>query len=592
MVYVHSAKMRLCEPPVIDASLLAKFYKDLTTLDDNTPSALDLFYRVSSGVREWFDHWFTVPVSAYFYLPVSIICQIVYAVTMLARWSKIVSPIKPLPSSQPRNTISTTSQPPQPTATTSYASTPTSTPAFVPTPSPHYSRACGYGAGPPPDFSQRPPATSSTISTSVPATPGPGPGAPSPSKIPRDISGPVCSRATSTEPPITSTPDPVTNTTTDPTTAPHNPSFSSSNNNKNNPLSSVRWRETTDPQLPHIVAMLQEQLNSQPGLWIDITETMAQLGARFQQASDDMKEASGGEPDSNMWEVSAKGLVMTKAKLERFAEFVAQGGELDDDDQGKGGGERKRGGGSGGGEGRGEDDAACSRLGNRTGTGAGKGTRAGEEQPEGGRASGFLYQEGSTGSSGVGSVGTGADAGTGGPGGVEAGRASAPSGSMSGERYAQVQASLARGGGGETSTSSGGGNTTATQSSQSQPWLASQSQGQGQSMGAPPIPQQQQQQHQQPPFQGHSYANTTAMSGANIHHSLPGNAGVHGGDAGYPSATIGAAGGAAGGGVGGGVGGGQCNNLLATESMFVDQLAPWLWYYGVEDWPAAGPGGV
>ncbi|KAJ4361650.1 hypothetical protein N0V85_009384, partial [Neurospora sp. IMI 360204] len=45
MVHVHSAKMRLCEPPVIDASLLAKFYKDLTALDDNTPSALDLFYR-------------------------------------------------------------------------------------------------------------------------------------------------------------------------------------------------------------------------------------------------------------------------------------------------------------------------------------------------------------------------------------------------------------------------------------------------------------------------------------------------------------------------------------------------------------------
>ncbi|KAK1776939.1 hypothetical protein QBC45DRAFT_201865 [Copromyces sp. CBS 386.78] len=566
MMYVHSAKMRLCEPPVIDVSLLAKFHKDLTALDDNTPSALDLFYRASSGVREWFDHWFTIPVSAYFYLPVSIICQIVYAVTMLARWSKIVSPIKPLQSPQTGNTISTTSHPPQPTTTTrSYSSTPISTPAFVPTPSPHYSRACGYGADPPPDFSQRPPATSSTISTPAPATPGPGPGAPSPSRIPRDISGPVCPRATSIEPPPTATPDPAT--------AP-NHSSSNNNNNKNNPLFSVRWRETTDPQPPHIVAMLQEQLNSQPGLRIDITETIAQLGARFQQASDDMKEASGGETDSNMWEVSAKGLVMTKAKLERFAEFVAQGGKLDDD--------------------QGKEEGDCSRPGAGAGNATGTGTvGAGGERQGTRRTSSFPYQEGGAagggGGGGVGSAGTGAGAGG---RGVEAGRTSlAPSGSE--ERYAQ--AGLTRGGG-DSSTSSGG-NTTATQSQgqQSQPWLTGQSQGQsqGQSMGAPPIPRQQQHQHQQPLFQGTSYANTTtAMNGANtMHHSL-GTVGVHGGDAGYPSAMIGGGAVAAAGGGGAGWigGGGQCNNLLATE--FTDQLAPWLWYYGVGDWPGAGPGGV
>lgn len=551
MVYVHSAKMRLCEPPVIDASLLAKFYKDLTALDDNTPSALDLFYRVSSGVREWFDHWFTVPVSAYFYLPVSIICQIVYAVTMLARWSKIVSPIKPLPPSQSRNAVSTTSHPQKSTTATSYSSTPISTPAFAPMPSPHYSRSSGYGAGPPPDFSQRPPATSSTISTPAPATPGPGPGAPSPSIISREISGPVCSRATS---PSTGTPNIIMPATTDQQATVPN----TNNNNKDNPLSSVRWRETTDPQLPQIVAMLQEQLNSQPGLRIDITETMAQLGARFQQASDDMKEASGGEPDNNMWEVSAKGLVMTKAKLERFAEFVAQGGRLDEpvdppQGQGKGDGEGK--------------DAMCLKPGGE----AGNTTREG-------KTSGFPYQDEN---SAAGNVGAGR--------GVEeaiSGRTSASSsGPASGseERYAQT--SLPRGGrGGEAIA---GGNATATQS-QTQSWLAGQSQNQGQSqpqppgqsMGAPPIPQH----HHQLPLQG-PYPPAQTMSGVNIHQDLQQGAGVHGGYAGFNSAAVT---GVMGGGVGGA--GGQCNNLLATE--FMDQLAPWLWYYGVEDWPGAGPCGV
>ncbi|EGO51949.1 hypothetical protein NEUTE1DRAFT_125546 [Neurospora tetrasperma FGSC 2508] len=574
MVYVHSAKMRLCEPPIIDASLLAKFYKDLTALDDNTPSALDVFYRVSSGVREWFDHWFTVPVSAYFYLPVSIICQIVYAVTMLARWSKIVSPIKPLASSQPRHTISTPAHPQQPTTTTSYTSTYISTPASVLTPSPHYSRPYGYGAGPPPDFSQRPPATSSTISTPAPATPGPGLGTPSPSIISRDISGFVGSRATSTEPTTTTTPN---NTTTAAAEHPTAPSPDNNNNNQtnnlNNPLSSsIRWRETTDPHLPHIVAMLQEQLNSQPGLRVDITEIMTQLGARFQQASDDMKEASGGEPDNNMWEVSAKGLAMTKARLERFAEFVAQGGKLDDHhDQGKGEG----------------DDAACLRPG--CGGDGGRGRRV---------SSTFPNQEEKGGEGG----GGGAGGGGGGGGGVEAmpRRSTSASGSGSGtggERHSQATTSArvreaAReegGGGGRGGAVVVSGNVTATSTRQSQSqWLTGQSQNlQGQSMGKPhhaPIPQQQyqHQQHPPPPPLHGSYSNTTAMSGVNTHHSLAG-AGAHGGDTGFSSAAAvtGTTGGGAAGGVGGG--GGQCNNLLATE--FMDQLAPWLWYYGVEDWP-------
>ncbi|KAK3497482.1 uncharacterized protein B0T23DRAFT_426590 [Neurospora hispaniola] len=555
MVYVHSAKMRLCEPPVIDASLLAKFYKDLTALDDNTPSALDVFYRVSSGVREWFDHWFTVPVSAYFYLPVSIICQIVYAVTMLARWSKIVSPIKPLASSQTRHTISTPAHPQQPTTTTSYTSTYISTPASVPTPSPHYSR---------------PPATSSTISTPATTTSGPGLGTPSPSIIARDISGFVGSRATSMEPTTTTTPK---NTTTAAIEHPTGPNPNNNNNNQtnnlNNPLSSsIRWRETTDPHLPHIVAMLQEQLNSQPGLRVDITEIMTQLGARFQQASDNMKEASGGEPDNNMWEVSAKGLAMTKAKLERFAEFVAQGGKLDDHDQGKSEG----------------DDAACLRP----GCGGDGGRRRRRRE-----TSTFPNQEEKEGGGGGAAGGGG-----GGGGGVEAmsGRSTSASGSGSGtggERHSQattstrVREAAREEGGGRGGAVVASGNVIATRQSQSQ-WLTGQSQNlqgqtqaQGQSMGKPHHAQQQyqHQQHPPPPLHG-SYSNTTAMSGVNAHHSL--GAGVHGGDTGFSSAAAvtGTTGGGAAGGVGGG---GQCNNLLATE--FMDQLAPWLWYYGVEDWP-------
>lgn len=344
--------------------------------------------------------------------------------------------------------------------------------------------------------------------------------------------------------------------------------------------------------------MLQEQLNSQPGLRIDITETMAQLGARFQQASDDMKEASGGEPDSNMWEVSAKGLVMTKAKLERFAEFVAQGGKLDD------GPDQVSGRGNGNGNGKGENngggdggkDAACLRPANGNGEGTTRPAGAGAvgEQREGrSTTSGFPYQEGggggggATGSGGGGGGVGSAGAGTAGSGGVEAAsRRTSATASGPGERYAQPQTGLTRGGETSMGTSSGGNTTTATQSQQqSQPWMTGQSQGQ-QSMGAPPIPQHQQQQQQQQHQQPHSFQGPYAMNGAHLQQSL--GAGVnHGGDAGGYS-SVAAMAGIAGGGA---AGGGQCNDLLATG--FMDQLAPWLWYYGVDDWPGtAGPGGV
>ncbi len=54
---------------MVNAALLSKFHRDLTSLNDNTPSALDLFYRASHALQNWLSHWFTIPISSYFYLP-------------------------------------------------------------------------------------------------------------------------------------------------------------------------------------------------------------------------------------------------------------------------------------------------------------------------------------------------------------------------------------------------------------------------------------------------------------------------------------------------------------------------------------------
>ena len=112
-----------------------------------------------------------------------------------------------------------------------------------------------------------------------------------------------------------------------------NPALSSSGQGINtrssghNPMASIRLRETSDPQLLEMLRILREQLNSQPGLRVDVTEILAQLVVKCEQAGTEMAtSSSSGESDGNVWSLSAKGLNMTRAKLERWAEIVAQGG--------------------------------------------------------------------------------------------------------------------------------------------------------------------------------------------------------------------------------------------------------------------------
>lgn len=92
-------------------------------------------------------------------------------------------------------------------------------------------------------------------------------------------------------------------------------------------MAGVKFRETKDPSIPHLVAAMKDKLNSQPGLRIDITGMLNQLGTRCAQASQEMMEVGGGEEERNVWDLAAKKIIITVAKLERWAEIVAQGAQ-------------------------------------------------------------------------------------------------------------------------------------------------------------------------------------------------------------------------------------------------------------------------
>ncbi|KAI2604519.1 uncharacterized protein GGS25DRAFT_534938 [Hypoxylon fragiforme] len=90
--HMNTAMLRLWEPPGIDAALLDKISNSLSSLSIDTASSLDIFYRSSAALKSWFDFWLSIDVADYFILPMPASAQLINAVILLARWSKLSSP--------------------------------------------------------------------------------------------------------------------------------------------------------------------------------------------------------------------------------------------------------------------------------------------------------------------------------------------------------------------------------------------------------------------------------------------------------------------------------------------------------------------
>lgn len=93
--------------------------------------------------------------------------------------------------------------------------------------------------------------------------------------------------------------------------------------------SQIVLREGTDPRLPAAVASLRSQIQSQPGLSLDVSGILTGVCSRFEEANATFQVASTepGATDHNLWSMSAIKIRITRAKLERWAEIVAAGTE-------------------------------------------------------------------------------------------------------------------------------------------------------------------------------------------------------------------------------------------------------------------------
>lgn len=87
-----------------------------------------------------------------------------------------------------------------------------------------------------------------------------------------------------------------------------------------------QFRETADPSIPSVVASLKAKLVTQPGLNLDIVGILATMAQRCEQAHKELtREGGGGAWHNDIWYHCAKKVLVVHAKLEKWAEIIASG---------------------------------------------------------------------------------------------------------------------------------------------------------------------------------------------------------------------------------------------------------------------------
>ncbi|KAF9870227.1 C6 transcription factor [Colletotrichum karsti] len=86
-VQMATARLRLYEPPTIDADLLESLSKSLASLSSGHNSALNVFYQANAALKAWFETWLAIPVPAFYPCPLPMASQLMFAVVMMSRWA-------------------------------------------------------------------------------------------------------------------------------------------------------------------------------------------------------------------------------------------------------------------------------------------------------------------------------------------------------------------------------------------------------------------------------------------------------------------------------------------------------------------------
>lgn len=259
-VYFAFVTLHLNEPPPIEADQLKRLEESLSSVALNGSSSLDALYRAQYALKGFFEKWFEMPTDFYTSMPIFVLLEVVYGMTMLARWAKLLGPGQARRGHTAQDILVPQKIVWDPSAVR---------------PSP----GSQFGAGLAP---LKPFETSSETETR-------------PTKLS------AASRAHLHD--LTKLPPPIT----DPTQ-----------------ISASQFREVGDPTIPGVVASLRTKLHMQPGLNIDIIGILASLAQRCEQVHQELTEGgAGGAWHNDVWYLCSKKVLITRAKLEKWAEIVA-----------------------------------------------------------------------------------------------------------------------------------------------------------------------------------------------------------------------------------------------------------------------------
>ncbi|OAA62850.1 hypothetical protein SPI_04390 [Niveomyces insectorum RCEF 264] len=93
--HIDNITLRLYEPPLIDLVLLQKLSAaTLGAASTSLTTALDRLYRIHDALRQFYDHFFAVPISDYQWMPLPMYMHMVHGITMLSRWARLVGPVR------------------------------------------------------------------------------------------------------------------------------------------------------------------------------------------------------------------------------------------------------------------------------------------------------------------------------------------------------------------------------------------------------------------------------------------------------------------------------------------------------------------
>lgn len=255
--------LHLNEPPPIDAERLKKLEESLSSVAFNGSSSLDSLYRAQYALKGFFEKWFEMPTDFYTSMPIFAMLEVVYGITMLARWAKLLGPGQARRGNAVPDILV-----PQKIVWDPSAVRPPPNSLF------------GAGLAPLKPFE-----TSHDTETQ-------------PTKMS------TAGRASG----LSKLPPPIT----DPTQ-----------------ISASQFREVTDPSIPSVVASLRSKVRKQPGLNIDIIGILANLAQRCEQVHRELTETEEGVSgawQNDVWYLCAKKVLITRAKLEKWAEIIAVGG--------------------------------------------------------------------------------------------------------------------------------------------------------------------------------------------------------------------------------------------------------------------------